>query len=109
LEDDEEPDILEWQIPEYEFAREIHLGEWKRLPDQSEVDERSMMEDFAQAVPNQQVRIELLDSLRGRGAFGNFRRAAKRNRLDKAWHAYRRDAFRKFAIRWCEKNGIPWK
>ena len=109
LEDDEEPDIPEWQMPEYEFAREIVFGRFMRLPDQRELDEWSMMEDFAQTVPNARLRTELLDALQGRGAFGNFKRAARRNRLDKAWHAYRRDALRRWAIQWCERSGIPWK
>jgi hypothetical protein len=109
LKDDEEPDIPDWQIPEYKVAREIVFGRFERLPGQREVDEWSMMEDFAETVRSARVREELLDTLEGRGSFGNFKRAARRNGLDKAWYAYRRDAFREWAIEWCEQNGIPWK
>ena len=71
LEDDEEPDIPDWQIPEYKVAREIVFGDFVRLPDRNEVNESGMMEEFALAVSNARIREELLDAVQGRGAFGN--------------------------------------
>lgn len=108
--DDEEPDVLEWQEREVEPAQRILFsGRVLRLPGKFDIHEWDIMHDFAEAVEPQRIQEDLLYALRGRGAFGHFKDAVHRHRIEKDWYAFRTEAFRQIAIDWCEENEIAWR
>jgi hypothetical protein len=68
-----------------------------------------IMQDFANSVESPKIRGELLNAIRGAGAFRNFKYALRVHRIEPAWFAFRTDALRQIAIDWCEENDIPWE
>jgi hypothetical protein len=51
---------------------------------------------------------DLLNAIRGKGAFRYFKDTLYRYRREKEWFAFREEALRDIAIEWCEKNGIEY-
>lgn len=82
--------------------------EFMPLPTSFEIDEWSMMEEFAQQRP-QPLRDELLNGLNGRGAFRIFRGIVKRVRLEDEWYRFRHQAFASIAREWLEEHGIAYE
>ena len=79
-----------------------------RLPTQFDIHEWQIMRDFADSA-EAQLRDELLDALHGSGAFRHFKSALRRHRCVEQWFAYRKDAFRKIAVEWCEEHQIEFQ
>ncbi|HEY1495549.1 MAG TPA: UPF0158 family protein [Candidatus Solibacter sp.] len=106
-EDEEEPDpddeefAIPWRIC---FVDKTML----KLPDKREVDEWSIMEEFSESVKNARIRDELLNAIRGAGAFRYFKDTVKRHRIEQEWYAFRDAALRQIAIDWCEENGLAY-
>jgi len=116
---DELPD---WQRPLVEIGRLIEAEEDARfeaaddagrrflpLPDQFDVHEWRVMEAFAEGQADAEVWRQLLDALRGRGAFRRFKDTAHRLGVIDAWYAARDAAYRREAIDWCEAHGVAWE
>ena len=66
------------------------------------------MERFCLAVDDDDVREELCEAIRGRGAFRRVKDRAHVSGLTQAWYRYRDAALREIALAWCEEHGIPW-
>jgi hypothetical protein len=107
--DDEEPDIPEWQKPQWEVAKGIFSSRFLRLPDRFDVNEWEIMQDFASSMKPGRIRDELLNAIHGRGAFRMFKDAVRRHRIEPAWFEFRAEALKQIAIDWCEENHIPWR
>src|SRR6266496_2751400 len=76
LEEDEEPDLPEWQYSEWEVARRIvSTDRYKRLPTKFDIHEWAIMQDFSYTVEPGSIREELLNAIHGRGAFRYFKDA----------------------------------
>src|SRR4030095_3548803 len=74
--DSEEPDLPAGQIEEWELAKRIvSTGSFQRLPTSFDIDEWSMMQEFASSFERERIRQELLGSIHGRGAFRRFKDA----------------------------------
>jgi len=82
--------------------------EFLPLPTSAEIEEWSMMEEFAQQRP-EPLSDELLDDLNGRGAFRMFRTIAKRARLEDEWDRFRDRAFASIARKWLDEHGISYE
>lgn len=106
----EEPDLPDWQGDEWETAKQIASGDrFERLPDQYDVHEWDIMEEFAESVESTGIREELLNALHGKGAFRHFKDTVRRHRIEKDWFAFRTEALRQIAVEWCEERKIPWR
>lgn len=92
-----------------ELAEEIEYSDkYVRIPNQYEIHEYRIMENFAYEVPNQKHREKLLCALRGRKPYRNFKDEINYLGMEEAYYGYRSLAFYKMAQEWCEKNEIPY-
>jgi hypothetical protein len=109
-EDEEERDDLpDWEKPLWQVARLIVKGpRFVRLPSKFDVHEWEIMNDFSLSVESASIRKELLDAIRGSGAFRLFKNTIRRRRIEPAWYEFRSRALREIAIEWCAENDIPW-
>ena len=108
--DDEEPDLAEWQKPEWETARRIvSSGRFLELPTKHDVHEWAIMEKFSRSVESDRIREDLLRAIHGAGAFRSFKDTLRRHGIEKAWFQFRDEAFRQIAIDWCTEHDIAWK
>ena len=78
------------------------------LPDQYEIHEYSIMDDFCRAVQDKETRDALLSTIQGQGAFRRFKENIRQYDLEESWYQFRAEAFRGLAIEWCEANDIPY-
>ena len=110
-EDDEDPnDLPEWQrevLPKVRAA--LESDRFLELPGSFEIHEWSIMEEFAASLTSERLRGEVLEALRGRGAFRIFRSSIKRLGIEKDWHRHRDSAFERIATEWLEANGVPFR
>jgi Uncharacterised protein family (UPF0158) len=111
VEDEDDPeDLPDWQREALSKAREILDSEdWLPLPDKFDIHEYAIMEGFCRAVDAPELREELLNSIRGRGAFRYFKDTIYRHGIQEAWYRHRQAAFEKVAIEWLEANGITYQ
>ena len=96
-------DWPDWQKEQWQEARRVLDSEdFIPLPSQFQIHEWSIMQRFAQSLENKNKRDDLLDAIRGRGAFGRFQRMAGRLGLLDEWHKFRHDAYAEIAIDFLE-------
>jgi hypothetical protein len=109
-ESDEEPDLPDWQKPEWEIARRIvSTDRFKSLPTKYDVHEWEIMRDFANSVESEKVSEELLNAIHGAGAFRYFKDTLRRRGVETKWFEFREDALKQIAREWCEEEGIAWE
>ena len=106
----EEPDLPDWQKPEWEIAKRLVSApdSFVRLPDRFDIHEWSIMEDFSRRFPSDAISSQLMDAIHGSGAFRHFKSTLRRLRLEQAWADFYNAALRQIAIDWCEENEIPY-
>ena len=108
--DDEEPDLPAWQMPEWKTAKRIiTTRRFLKLPTKFDVHEWSIMRDFADSLASEKIGEELLNALHGAGAFRYFKDTLRRRRMEPAWFAFRDEALTQIARDWCEENQIAWQ
>lgn len=105
--DDDLDDLEDWERKERETVRRL-LEEGIELPDQFEIHEWEMLRDFSRSRDDADHRDELLDAIRGRGAFRMFKSAVHRLGIQDDWYDYRYERFRDIARDWLDANGIPY-
>jgi hypothetical protein len=109
-EEDEEPDLPEWQKKSWETAKRIvSTDRFQELPTKFDVHEWDIMQEFSSSVKSARIREDLLDAIHGAGAFRNFKTVVRRHRLESAWFQFRTGALRQIAIEWCEEHHIVWE
>ena len=101
-------DSPEWYVEAVASAKTFleNQDDFLDLPSQYEFHEYRIMERFILSLPVETQREELLDRIKGKGAFSRFRAGLDRFMLLVKWYQYRDRALREFAIRWCKENGI---
>jgi len=105
--DGEEPDLPEWQKPEWEIARRIvSTDRFKSLPTKYDVHEWEIMRQFADSVESGKISEELLGAIHGAGAFRSFKDTLRRRGIEKKWFEFRDEALKTIAREWCEEEGI---
>jgi len=111
VEDGVDPDDLpDWQAETLPKVREaLESDRFLELPGSFEIHEWSIMEDFADGLTNKESRAEVLDALRGRGAFRNFRSRIERLGIEKDWYRHRDAAFQRIAKDWLEANNVSYR
>ena len=109
-EDPELDKFPEWQRENIKAAVDIiSTDDYIRLPDDYEIDDYSIMEDFCYSIEEEDLREELLYAIRGSGAFRMFKEKIYQHDLEDDWYDYKDQRYRQIAIEWCEENNIEWK
>ncbi len=100
----------DWQRESILKAREILNSDesFVALPDQSDIHEYKIMEDFCLAFENRRAGDDLLRLIKGSGAFRRFKDAIYSKGLEKTWYQFRQMEFERIAIEWLEEEGIPY-
>src|SRR5256884_262646 len=102
-------DFPEWQHDAIRIAGEIIETEhYLPLPDRFEIHEYQIMERFCLSVDDEDMREDLCDAIRGRGAFRRFKDRMQAYGVAEAWYRYRDEALREIAVAWCEAHGIAY-
>ncbi len=78
------------------------------LPDRFDIHEWSIMERFSRAQNIEQIRGELLNAIRGAGAFRAFRSAIRRLGLEQSWYQFRDEALAEVARSWLEEHKLQY-
>lgn len=99
----------DWQREAILKAREILTSEnFVALPDQFDIHEYKIMEDFCLIFEDRRVGDDLRRLIKGSGAFRRFKNAIYSMGADKAWYQFRRAEIEKIAIQWLEAQQIPF-
>jgi len=100
----------DWQRESNLKAREVlsDSEHFSQVPDQFDIHEYQIMENFCRAFEDRQVGDELLRLMKGSGAFRRFKNAINEMDVDKAWYQFKQRALEKIAIEWLEENEIPY-
>lgn len=81
---------------------------WVFCPMHDEIDEYSMMVEFAEATPNKRKSDRLCVALEGKGAFRRFKDTLERTGLTEAWYAWKQLAYIEIVKKWCKDNGLEY-
>jgi Uncharacterised protein family (UPF0158) len=104
-------DFPEWQHDAIRIAGEILETEhYLPLPDRFEINEYQIMERFCLSIDDEDMREDLCDAIRGRGAFRRFKDRMQLYGMAEEWYRYRDAALQEIAMAWCAAHGIAyWK
>ena len=70
--------------------------------------EYQIMEAFCLSLDDVKLKDKMYYSIKGSGAFRRFKDNIFEYGIEQNWFKYRRDAFKRIAINWCEENNIPY-
>jgi hypothetical protein len=102
-------DFPEWQHDAIRLAGEIvETDHYLPLPDRFEINEYRIMERFCLLIDDEDMRDDLCNAIRGRGAFRYFKDRIHAYGIAEEWYQYRDAALREIAIAWCEAHDIPY-
>lgn len=102
-------DIHDWEAEIIaDVRRALASPDFIALPDKFEIHEYSIMERFCLGVADDRLRDALLDAIRGRGAFRQFKELTDREDVREDWYAFRAEALRRIAADFLESEGIPF-
>ena len=68
----------------------------------------SIMERFCLSVDDEDIRDDLCNAIRGRGAFSYFKDRIHAYGIAEEWYRYHDAALREIAMAWCEAHGIAY-
>lgn len=88
---------------------EDNHGRFLRFPDQYEIHEYSIMEQFAESLSPGKAQEELAYAIRGKGAFRRFKSSLRYFGLEQRWYDFKAEIFREKAIRWCRDNDVKFE
>lgn len=102
-------DFPAWQHDALRIAKDIlETDLYLPLPTKFDIHEYRIMERFCYSIEHDDIRDELCQAIRGRGAFRSFQDKIYEYSIAEAWYQYRDEALREIAIAWCEEHGIPY-
>lgn len=102
-------DFPDWQHDAIRIAGEIlETDHYLQLPDRFAIHEYQIMERFCLSVDEDDLRDDLCDAIRGRGAFRRFKDRVQAYGIAEEWYRYRDAALREIAVAWCEAHGITY-
>jgi hypothetical protein len=109
-EDEPLSDYPNWQQDSILKAREVmkEPARFCELPTQFDVHEYKIMEDFCFSLTDSAKGKELLQLIKGRGAFGRFKNAIYSLGVQDEWTDFKRDELERLAIAWLEVNEIAY-
>ncbi len=99
----------EWQIEIIEKTKEVlESEEYLPLPSRFDIHEYAIMERFCSSIEDEPLREELLDQIRGPGAFRRFKDALHRHNVADNWYSYREDTLAEIAVGWLTAHRIRY-
>jgi hypothetical protein len=99
----------DWQQEPILKAREILKSkDFVGLPDQFDIHEYKIMEDFCLQCQNRDVGETLLGLIKGSGAFRRFKNAIHSMGVENDWYQFRRRELEKLAIQWLEQENLTY-
>src|SRR5215831_9466520 len=102
-------DFPEWQHDAIHIAGEIiETDHYLPLPDRFEIHEYQIMERFCLSVDEEDIRDDLCNAIRGRGAFRYFKDRIHAYGITEDWYWYRDAALQEIAMALCEEHGIQY-
>lgn len=109
-EDEPISDYPDWQQESILKAREVFSDpeEFVQLPDQFDIHEYQIMEEFCLAFEDRRIGQELLRLIKGSGAFRRFKNAIHEEGVERVWYEFKRNELEKIAIEWLEEHEIPY-
>jgi hypothetical protein len=97
----------DWQRESILKAREILKSkDFVALPDQFDIHDYKIMEDFCLECQDRNVGQTLLRLIKGSGAFRRFKNAINSMGVEEDWYQFRRTEIEKLAIQWLEGEGL---
>lgn len=104
---DDKPD---WQQEQMIVAVDIveNRDDYLSLPSQFEIHEYEIIEAFCDAQKGN-AQTELLNAIKGSGAFRRFREKIHHLGIVDDWYTFRDESFRQIAIRFCENYGLEYE
>ena len=103
------PEMTEEQILQYAFEVEDNWERYVPLPNAYDIDEHSIMKNFALQQEDLAIKEKLLEALNGSAALLHFRQQIKELGLETAWLEQRQQGFLQIARQWCLENGILYE
>lgn len=85
----------------------VEEGRYIPLPDQFEINEYHMMEAFAYDRSDEHP--ELVDAIKGCGAFRRFKDTAVAVGAIEDWYEFRDACYKSRAEEWCRAHGMEWE
>jgi hypothetical protein len=102
-------DFPAWQHDAMRIARDIVATDhYLPMPDRFEINEYQILERLWASGGDADMRDDLCNAIRGRGAFRRFKDSVQAYGMAEAWYRYRDEALREIAMAWCEEHGIPY-
>ena len=100
-------DFPAWQHDAIRIVREmLKTDHYLALPSRFDIHEYRIMERFCLAVDDEDMRDDLCNAIRGRGAFRRFKDMMQAYGMTEAWYRYRDAALWEMALAWCDEQGI---
>jgi PhzF family phenazine biosynthesis protein len=84
-------------------------GDYVPLPNQFEIHEKEIMENFANSLMNDQQKEALLDALHGRQPFGTFRNRLNCYGVQNQYFMFKMLAFCRIAKKWCDEKHVSYE
>lgn len=105
---DDTSDLPDWRKKTVAEALDVLASseQWLPLPDEFEIHEWKIMDDFVRTVADPSDHDELADAIRGRGAFRQFKGTIRRLGIEDAWYAYKARALVHIAREWLTEHGF---
>jgi len=96
-----------WQHDALRIAKDmLETDHYLALPSRFDLHEYRIMERFCLAVDDEDMRDDLCNAIRGRGAFRRFKDMMQAYGMTEAWYRYRDAALWEMALAWCDEQGI---
>ncbi|MYL50557.1 hypothetical protein GLV98_13750 [Halobacillus litoralis] len=102
---------IDWIEEDWKSAEMVVHNEERfvKLPSKWDINDYEIMEDYSYSIEDEQVRKQVLNAIRGRGAFRRFREHVEYHGLLNDWYKYKTDRYVEIAREWCEENDIPYE
>jgi len=108
-EDEPLDNFPEWQHANIRTAQDIVETEhYLALPTKFDIHEYRIMERFCLSGDDEDIRDDLCNAIRGRGAFRYFKDRIHAYGIAEDWYRYRDAALREIAVAWCEAHGLQY-
>lgn len=97
-----------YEDPDLDDELEDNFDDYIGLPDQYDIDEYNIMEEFIETIEDSKMYNQLESSIIGKGAFRRFKDTVNELRIANVWYDFREEAYKKIAIEWCNDNNIEY-
>ena len=90
----------------FEDISEGFVEDYIPLPEQYDINEYRIMEEFIYELPEGKNRDVLERAIQGKGAFRRFKDKLYDLNLEQQWYSYKDSAYERIARQWCESHKI---